>query len=1358
MQQPTVNRFYRGLDSDTSLTERGQDVYLNGHNIRLVRREAGSLWAANIKGTEETFQLREGHIPLGSVEFDGFLFIASVNPDTGLSEIGSFPSYDDGGQLVRAYRPFRNFSSVDITTQVGDDCLLPDSTLLDPLATTSLNFQCTSPILMLARLDFDGSVNLYFTDNLNPWRVVNSGFILETGELNGRYITENQIINGFINGINENEKHPNVNLLNLQPGGSLAVGNYFLFIRYTDLNFSSTSYLGQSGPIPIFNTLNAGVQIPFGGEANSITDKAMLVQVSDLDTTAGFFEVGFIRYFAEDQFETFLIDKRYSIQGQDFRNITITGNEPLVPITLDELVAYKPSDALICKTMEHTNNVLYLGNTRGPRLDHPDLRKFMCALTLSEGITNNGRAPEIRNDRNDNPYGLDANDTEEKVGYFSGEAYIFAAIPVFKNGFVGLPYPVTGVDNYNGLAANANKSGIYRFSRASVTPYWDGNDTFIKSIQVNTTNAQTVYNGSQWLKDNLVGIYIARGERNKILLYQGLSLRCYNGNLNPEIQRRDRQFNRFPASPGAPIITWDGDREDWRTDRVVPLFEPASYSMCSNRESSIGAAIASGNFAYYFYAPPYQIEGRNDFTDPARLGIFSLDYFLDDIDVPDTSYVQMVGTTQYADDWNRESTGKNVQAIYNTNALYKYTGQVNGTTLINDTDYTVNALQNPIIPLPDRGHAPTFVGYNQLGIDYTNDGFSSATVNVTGFQVTPSQGFASRFDEGRIASQDGLYYFQRNAFTNNASEYDISLPFAVPGYIGVTNAPTYAPTPAGGGGFNHYEDKWDRAIVNVCRANPDSIDYLDLYDFKNTEFYQIGGFQPIDDFLGQTLHEYFRGDCLVQRQYLKIVHGSIENLSDSFLDIISANIPANTDPLVGENNNGASAPDELLDGWGHWVSVVVEARYNQNYRHELGRNLFYPKTNVDNPGQDFAWLFDSPESPFYNRGYLRMLGPRAGIGIDLLQPTSNNKFPTRIRPSITHIFGAVRDGYRQFIPADAKDFEYKFGEINVLMSNFDMLYSFQERAINIHPINERVTQQGNDGSTAILGQSTGLTQYRRIVTDRYGVQHRFGVVKANAGLYAIDWNKRSFIRVAGPQVQILDVEKRFQTWFRDIIAQGSSGYSDVLDVLPDQHPCNKGIHGAYNRKYKEVIFTLRLGEVDYTVVFSELADAMYGTHGYKPLHYAMVEEDLYSFIDNRGWLHDVTEKYDTFYGVVDEWSVKFVTNEGGNITNHWDRQIISSNNRRFKSIAYETQHQTALQDPFVNEAEFWYAPTYRENSWRLPIRRADATKEPEENIYDDFGETGTPLRGRYLITELTYDEDKELWLREVITFKTQSFT
>jgi hypothetical protein len=1344
MAQPTVNRFYKGLNSDMSLTDRSQDIYLDGHNIRLARREEGTLWAANIRGNEETFQLKENYVPIGSVEFDGFLFIFSYNPSTSFCEIGSYPSPDPTtNYITRDYRPLRNYTAQIYIPDIDESCLVSTVTNLGEFTTPLLGFKCDKPLRVEARLDFDGSVNLYWTDDNLPWRSINNGFVLRTGAPNNRYVTAGMIQSGYINGINENSNHPIVDFQNYG-SGSLKVGNYFFFVRYTDLNYLTTSFLSQSGPVPLFVSNNAGSAVVTStGESDDLSNKSVNLLVSGLDVNIPFIEIGYIRYFGQDTFECFLIDKRFSINGNPQVGVNITGNEPLIALTIDELVLYKPSDALYCKDIAQAFNTFFLANTRGPVLDHPDLRKFMCALTLSENYQNNGPADEIRTDVNNNPYSIDGNDTEEKVGYFSGETYCFAIVPVFKGGFTGLPYPVTGYDNYLGLMSNSNNQGTFRFRRYFNAPAYDGTNTFIKGINVNTSGASTIYNTSLWLQENLEGVYVTRAERKPNLLFQGLSLRCYNGKMNP----RPYEDNVLLYFQGINLVSYTfQNEENWNTERLIPLFEPATY--CMNSDFGINNAQSYKTFNY---ARPYKMNERNDFVDPNSLSIFSTDYYIGRENVPDNSYVELLATTRYFDHWRRESTSLNPVPINNRSAIGNWKTSPTDIGPTTAEFIRFEPLHNNV-DVPDKGVIQTFVGYNQNGLNIvTPEGFSSNCLNIVGWTAVPNTRFVSRFDEGKIASQDGLYYYQ-GEFNSQTSIYEISLPVATPDYVAITNAPVYnAPF---GTQYNHFIDTWNRSIVNTYITNPNTLDYTDFYDFKNTEFYPIGKFQNITDFLASAQHTYYRGDCVVSRTYLKLQNGSIENISQEFYDILS-NVIGTATPV--QDTNAEEALESFQKGYGHWVSVVTENKYNPSYRYELGRNYFYPKTNPLNPGIDFAWIYDSPESFFYNKGMSEYLGPRAGVGIDLLQPLSDNRFPTRIRPSLKHIFGAVRDGYRQFVPADAKDFDYEAGEIQALAVMFDYLYSFQNRAINLHPINERVTQQSTSGSTAILGQSTGLTEFRQVIKRGYGTQHRFGVIKANQALYCIDWNKRAVLRVAGGEVQMLDVEKGVQSWFRRIVALGSTGYSDALEILPNAHTCGLGIHGVYNRKYKEVIWTLKLGIETKTIAFSEEMDTFLGTHGYKPNMYAQVEEDLYSFVDNKAWLHDVKDKYDNFYNIQDIWKIKVSVAEGAEITKHYDNIVITSNNRVFSSIKFETQHQVAEQRPFQPTNEFWYAPTYRENEWRLPIRRADNIKEPELNIYDDFGFDKTPMRGRYLIVELEYDGDKELWVRELMTYFNLSF-
>lgn len=241
MAQPTINRFTKGLNSDVSLTDRAQDSFLDAHNVRLSRREEGSLWAANIKGNEETFELSDGFIPIGSKEFDGYLFIMSVRSSDGECEIGSYPAPTSTG-IQRIYRPLQNYSPVDIILDTNNTCLSPEISGLSSFRSTKLNFKCDKPIRMEIRLDFDGSVNLYWTDDYNPWRVINNGFILSTGQPNNRYVTQSMIESGFINGINESDKIPVLDMVSTPTGGQLKIGQYFIFARYANLNYVTTSF------------------------------------------------------------------------------------------------------------------------------------------------------------------------------------------------------------------------------------------------------------------------------------------------------------------------------------------------------------------------------------------------------------------------------------------------------------------------------------------------------------------------------------------------------------------------------------------------------------------------------------------------------------------------------------------------------------------------------------------------------------------------------------------------------------------------------------------------------------------------------------------------------------------------------------------------------------------------------------------------------------------------------------------------------------------------------------------------------------------------------------------------------------
>ena len=255
MKEYISNKFYKGINTDTSWLERQGDMLLDALNIRITSKEVDGLFAANIKGNVEEFSLSSGFVPIGSTEYNGILFILSVNESTGFSEIGTYPSPKGTSEgFDRKYSPLQNYT-LDNPNIFPDLCDGDDPIVINGIDfnTESLKFSCKHQARVLARLTFDKSVNLYWTDNFNPIRSINTGFHSETGIYNNLYTSEGMIETGIIDVISENEHFPVVKLQNLDVFGNLRGGHYFFFVRYIDIGYNTTSFLGMSAPIPVFN-------------------------------------------------------------------------------------------------------------------------------------------------------------------------------------------------------------------------------------------------------------------------------------------------------------------------------------------------------------------------------------------------------------------------------------------------------------------------------------------------------------------------------------------------------------------------------------------------------------------------------------------------------------------------------------------------------------------------------------------------------------------------------------------------------------------------------------------------------------------------------------------------------------------------------------------------------------------------------------------------------------------------------------------------------------------------------------------------------------------------------------------------
>lgn len=128
-KQDTTNTFEKGMIMDLNPLVTPNNVVTNCLNGTLITYNGNENVLQNDMGNGrvETAYLPEGYVPVGTTEFGGIIYIASYNPFTGKSQIGSFPS------------PERNFT--------GDEASLTEDKVEFKEDDFKTNVTITTPIV-----------------------------------------------------------------------------------------------------------------------------------------------------------------------------------------------------------------------------------------------------------------------------------------------------------------------------------------------------------------------------------------------------------------------------------------------------------------------------------------------------------------------------------------------------------------------------------------------------------------------------------------------------------------------------------------------------------------------------------------------------------------------------------------------------------------------------------------------------------------------------------------------------------------------------------------------------------------------------------------------------------------------------------------------------------------------------------------------------------------------------------------------------------------------------------------------------------------------------------------------------------
>ena len=805
-----ASRFYAGVDRDTSPEAMAEGKLRSLVNFRFLKA-GGNFRCQHVQGNRHLFSLTPGFVPLGSAEYGGVSFIFSVNPSTGEGEVGSWPSPDPSGTggFVHAYAPLMNWTgAVDVA-----DPLAPRL----PLRTGMFGFDCSHMMEVEACMSYDGSVDLYFTDNLNPLRGINTGFNVRTGAWNGRRYWQGNLINA-INLFFETCPHPVFDTVLLGQAGKWPAGNTIFYARYSTASLDKTSFLAESSPVQVGVNLPADGVITDGDPANTDTGKSVTLTLTGIDPSFGFVEIGFA-YYSDDTVETGLIDRMYAtIPGSATLTLTITGYEDVIDITPDDLILRKdPAD--VVRSITQYQSVLWGANWREShgrddllqQLAHQIVAKPPVASTLDTED-----CPKFTDDTSVAFGYKDYHRTFDKVGYFRGEPYAFAVVFVLNGGKETRAFPVTGYDAWmDPLITSTNPNGVLRMPSNMQGGYAMQNAPGLVRLMAVTFDVSGAVI-DPWIQNNVCGFYFTRAKRKNTLVYQGHVSNAYL----PDYSMWDDEGNSL----------WPGNSPDdirhgenlWCEFNGFITGQLRGYEVADRTKSSDSGI----SYDHIVDAQPQS----------HLFGMFSTDHFFSG-EAVDGKYFLVLQGNAFCPITLMGYSGSRLPAN-----LWEQTLFSAGPGLLDDTG-----------PSPDCGNVTL---YN----------VAEAEFSATGPSVGPK--FTSAYAEaGQEALGQGKpiwWYAWRGTVFGNLEEYG-SRSMKQRRYLGLHDNEPGQGTPNLDSRLRSTGDSYP--VVNVYKNDPRLLDVGQHYQPHSEFYFRISDFIPLSDFAGITGRKFYKGDCFLGRTY-----------------------------------------------------------------------------------------------------------------------------------------------------------------------------------------------------------------------------------------------------------------------------------------------------------------------------------------------------------------------------------------------------------------------------------------------------------------------------------------------------------
>ena len=361
MKDQQINNFNKGMSKDLGHTMPQQGFYIDGKNIRIMSDGSSSETAVvvSVDGNQKKITLLYTTEEIVSTTGEGQFTMIEILPGEDVNPFILGYTYIRETLIVFATIP-QAFMPAGLNS-VGIIYTIDLNTFTSELIFDSpeLNFNINNPIEAIGRFESETIQRIYWTDNLNPVRTLNiKSDLSELEDIENINLSPKVAFN-------------KLNIEDVETGGNLSAGMYQYLYR---LKSSSGAQTRFSQPSNFVHVVDGGLYWDYtedpenqseynGGTPGEATDKKVIINFTDLDSSYDIVEIAAIYRSTQEGFTSVSIIKQTSITENGEATITHSSNTDDIPISIEEATAFNQSFDSV-KTISEKDNRLFFGNVK----------------------------------------------------------------------------------------------------------------------------------------------------------------------------------------------------------------------------------------------------------------------------------------------------------------------------------------------------------------------------------------------------------------------------------------------------------------------------------------------------------------------------------------------------------------------------------------------------------------------------------------------------------------------------------------------------------------------------------------------------------------------------------------------------------------------------------------------------------------------------------------------------------------------------------------------------------------------------------------------------------------------------------